>query len=90
MACNLQEQSSSLILLELQTLKAKCHFSLAAATSQFIILLPEAVTNREEVPAPLLIHVPYIRLLTGVLRVWFVDKMHQEEPVVKRLFSKRT
>jgi len=67
-----------------------CHFNLAAATSQFIILLSEAVTNREEVPAPLLIHVPYVRLLTGVLCVWFVDEMHQEEPVTKGLFSTRT
>ena len=90
MTSNLQEQSSSSKLLELQRLKARCHFNLAAATSQFIILLPEAVTNRKEVPAPLLIHVPYVCLLTSVLRVWFVDKMHQEEPVIKRLFSKRT
>jgi hypothetical protein len=71
-------------------LRATCHFNLAAATSQFIILLSEAVANREEVPAPLLIHVPYICLLTSVFCVWFVDKMHQEEPVINRMLGKRT
>jgi hypothetical protein len=63
-------------------------FILATTTSQFIILLPEAVTNREEVPTPLLIHIPYICLLTCILCVWFVDEMHKEKPVTKKKTSK--
>lgn len=48
---------------------------LATATAaQFVLVLfPEAVTNREEVPASLLVHVPHVRFLTGVLGVRFVD-----------------
>jgi hypothetical protein len=58
---------------------------LATSSSQFIlILLAETVTNREEVPAPLLIHIPDVGFLTGVLSVWLVDQMHQEEPERKK------
>jgi len=51
-----------------------------AATQLVFILLPEAVTHWEEVPAALLVHVPHIRLLTCVLRVRLIDQVHQEEP----------
>jgi len=58
--------------------------NLSTASSQFIfVLLSEAVTDREEVPASLLVHVPHVRLLTRVLRVRFVDQVHQEEPASK-------
>lgn len=52
-----------------------CSGQLATATAaQFVLILfPEAVTNREEVPASLLVHVPHVRFLTGVLRVRFID-----------------
>lgn len=46
----------------------------AASTGEFFfVLFPEAVADREEVPAPLLVHVPYVRLLTRVLCLVFVD-----------------
>jgi hypothetical protein len=57
-------------------------FLLALSSTQFhFVLFAEAVSDWEEVPTTLLVHVPYIGLLTGVLRVRFVDQMHQEEPV---------
>ncbi|OAD61165.1 hypothetical protein WN48_00484, partial [Eufriesea mexicana] len=39
-----------------------------------LVLLPEAVTDWEKVPTPLLIHVPHVRFLTGVLGVWFMKR----------------
>lgn len=38
-----------------------------------LVLLAEAITDREEIPTPLLIHVPHVRFLTGVFGVWFID-----------------
>lgn len=59
---------------------------LAAATAKFIfILFPETVTNWEEVPATLLVHVPNKRFLTSVFCVGFVDQMHQEEHVIGQI-----
>jgi len=46
-------------------------------------LFAETITNREEVPASLLVHVPNIRFLSRVLRVRFIDEMHDEEPIFK-------
>jgi hypothetical protein len=51
-----------------------------AATQLVFVLLPEAVTDWEEVPAALLVHVPHVRLLTRVLCVRLIDQVHQEEP----------
>lgn len=50
---------------------------------KIFVLLPEAVTDREEVPATLRVHVPYVCFLTGVFRVWFIDEMHKEEHVIR-------
>ena len=47
-----------------------------------LVLLPEAVSGREEVPAPPLVHVPDVGLLTRVLGVVLVDEVHQEEPEI--------
>lgn len=57
----------------------------AAAREFILILLTEAVTDWEEVPATLLIHVPDVRFLTGVLCVRFVNQMHKEEHVVRQI-----
>lgn len=46
-----------------------------------LVLFPEAVTDREEVPAPLLVHVPHVRLLASVFSLILIDQVHQEEPV---------
>jgi hypothetical protein len=46
------------------------------------ILFPEAVSDWEEVPAPLLIEFPDIGFLACVLRVWLVNQVHQEKPKV--------
>lgn len=57
-----------------------------ATASQFrLVLFSEAVSCREKVPAPLLVHVPYISLLTGILSFILVDQVHQEEPKKKRI-----
>lgn len=54
----------------------------ASAAAEFLfVLLPETVSHGEEVPTPLLVHVPHVGLLTRVLRVRFVDQVHEEEPV---------
>merc|ERR1711976_715094 len=56
---------------------------LSSASSQLaLILFAEAVSSREEVPAPFLIHVPHIGLLPGVVALVLVDQVHQEEQVV--------
>lgn len=56
-------------------------FLLALSSAQFrFILFTEAISDREEVPTTLLVHVPYIGLLTSIFRVWFVNQMHQKEP----------
>lgn len=47
-----------------------------------LILLPEAVTGREEVPASLLVHLPHVRLLSCMFCFIFIDEIHQEEHVV--------
>lgn len=66
--------------------------TLATTSTEFIfILFAEAVTDREEVPASLLIHIPHICFLTCILCIWFVDQMHQEKPetdnlIIKKLF----
>lgn len=49
-----------------------------------LVLLPETVANREEVPASLLVELPHVCLLTRVLGIRFIDKMHQEEPKKKK------
>lgn len=54
---------------------------LAGTHELVLVLLPEAVANGVEVPAAPLVHFPHVRLLARVLRVRFVDQMHQEEPV---------
>lgn len=52
-----------------------------SATAQLLfVLFPETVSHGEEVPTPLLVHVPHVRLLPRVLRVGFVDQVHQEKP----------
>lgn len=56
----------------------------SSAAQLFFVLLAETVSHREEVPTPLLVHVPHVRLLTGVLRVRLVDQMHEEKPVKKK------
>lgn len=56
---------------------------LSTTSFQFsFILLTEAVTNWEEVPTTLLVHIPNICFLTCVFCIWFVNQMHQEEPVI--------
>ena len=56
-------------------------FLFALSSTQFrFVLFAETVSDGEEVPTTLLVHVPYIGLLTSVFRVRFVDQMHQEEP----------
>jgi hypothetical protein len=68
-------------------LKANCCFVLATAATTTppppIILFPEAVTNKEEVPAPLSIHVPHIGLLACILCIRFVDEMHKKNLLPK-------
>lgn len=49
-----------------------------------LVLLPETVANWEEVPASLLVELPHVCLLTRVLGIRFIDKMHQEEPKKKK------
>lgn len=45
-----------------------------SATAQLLfVLFPETVSHGEEVPTPLLVHVPHVRLLPRVLRVGFID-----------------
>lgn len=57
--------------------------NLSTTTTQLLfILFAETVTNWEEVPASLLIHVPNIGFLTCVFCIWLIDQMHQEEPAV--------
>lgn len=51
-----------------------------ASTELIFILLAETVSDGEEVPATLLVHIPDVRFLTRVLSVRFVDQVHQEEP----------
>lgn len=52
-----------------------------SATAQLLfVLFPETVSHGEEVPTPLLVHVPHVRLLPRVFCVGFVDQMHQEKP----------
>jgi hypothetical protein len=63
----------------------KLKVNLLTSSDFILILLPETVTNREEVPTSLLIHVPNVCLLTSVLRVRFIDKMHKEEHVVRQI-----
>ena len=56
--------------------------SLSFLATQFrFVLFAEAFTDREEIPASLLVHVPYVSFLTSVFRIRFVDQMHKEEPV---------
>ncbi len=60
-------------------------FLLALSSAQFyFVLLTEAISDGEEVPTTLLVHIPDVGLLTGVFRVRFVDQMHQEEPARTR------
>ena len=47
-----------------------------------LVLFPEAVACREEVPAPPLVHVPHVGLLARVVALVLVDEVHQEEEVV--------
>ena len=64
---------------------------LALSSAQFgFVLFAEAVSNWEEIPATLLIHIPDIRLLTRVLCIGFVNQMHQEEPVLNAEKQKET
>lgn len=44
-----------------------------------LVLFPETVTSREELPAALLVHLPYVRLLACVLCFIFVDEIHHKE-----------
>ena len=60
----------------------RCVLTASAATKLIFILFPKAITNREEVPAPPLVHVPHVRLLASVLCLILVDEVHQEEPVM--------
>lgn len=48
-------------------------------------MFTETITDWEKVPAPLLIHIPYVRFLTSVFRVRFIDQMHQEEHVIGQI-----
>ena len=57
-------------------------FLSTSTTELALVLLPETVAGREEVPAPLLVHVPHERLLPGVVALVLVDEVHQEEEVV--------
>ena len=51
-------------------------------SSKFVfVLFSEAVTCGEELPTPLLVLPPHVRLLTRELRLVLVDQVHQEEPV---------
>ncbi|KZC04422.1 hypothetical protein WN55_02785 [Dufourea novaeangliae] len=44
-----------------------------------LVLLAEAVTDREEVPTPLLVHVPHVRFLTGVFGVWYLQMVISDQ-----------
>ncbi len=55
---------------------------LTSTRELILVLLPEAVTNGEEVPASLCVHVPDVCFLPSVLRVRLADEVHQEEHVV--------
>lgn len=62
---------------------------LSTTTAQFIfILFPKAVTNWEEVPASLLVHIPDIRFLPSVFCIWLINQMHQEKPANHISYSK--
>lgn len=59
---------------------------LSTASTKFLfILFAEAVTNGEEVPTSLLVHVPHVRFLTCVFCIWFIDQVHQEEPTRRKI-----
>merc|ERR1711997_1380389 len=62
----------------------KCQVSsLSTSSAQLgLVLFPEAVACREEVPAPPLVHVPHVGLLPRVVALVLVDEVHQEEQVV--------
>jgi len=45
----------------------------SSATELLFILFTETISHREEVPTPLLVHVPHVRFLSGIFRVRFVD-----------------
>ena len=62
----------------------KCQVSgLSTSSAKLgLVLFPEAVASREEVPAPPLVHVPHVGLLPGVVALVLVDEVHQEEEVV--------
>lgn len=48
----------------------------SSAAKLLFVLFTETVSYREEVPTPLLIHVPDVRFLAGIFRVRFIDQMH--------------
>ena len=58
--------------------------STPAPAELVFILLPEAVSGGEEVPAALLVHVPDVRLLSRVLSLVLVDQVHQEETEIRK------
>lgn len=60
--------------LSLQCLLLKYICILACSSHEFIlVLLSKTVTNREKVPASFLIEFPYIRFLSCIFCIWFVD-----------------
>jgi len=61
---------------------------LTFSSAQFVfVLLTETVTNREEIPATLLVHIPHVRFLACILCVRFIDQMHEEEPKTYQIVS---
>jgi len=48
----------------------------SSAAELLFVLFAETVSHWEEVPTPLLVHVPHVRFLTGIFCVRFVDQMH--------------
>ena len=60
-------------------------FSSSPSTQLCLILFPEAISLREEVPGPTLVHVPHQGLLPGVVILVLLYEILQEEQVVRQV-----